>query len=137
MMPPYDATAEQLQRDIESYVDAVYGSLESQFLVLPQGPSFVEYARFQAAYEVLKKATSGFRALRPAAVWDALLVDSMAVVVLRCILGMSPPEWAELAAADSGVLIPRGYARSRCQSALRRRVLRAPERQKSGNAGAH
>ena len=75
-MPPYDATAEQMQRDIESYVDAVYGSLESQFLVLPQGPGFVEYARFQAAYEVLKKATSGFRALRPAAVWDALLADS-------------------------------------------------------------
>jgi len=47
--PPYDATTEQLKRDIESYVDAVYSSLESQFLVLPQGPSFVEYARFQAA----------------------------------------------------------------------------------------
>jgi len=112
MMPPYQATAEQLQLDIESYVDAVYSSLESQFLVLPQGPSFVEYTRFQAAYEVLKKATSGFRELRPAAVWDALLIDSMAVVVLRCILGMSPPEWAELAAADSGVLIPQGYART-------------------------
>ena len=112
MMPPYQATAEQFQLDIESYVDAVYSSLESQFLVLPQGPRFVEYTRFQAAYEVLKKATSGFRELRPAAVWDALLIDSMAVVVLRCILGMSPPEWAELAAADSGVLIPQGYART-------------------------
>ncbi len=90
-MLPYDATADELQRDIESYVDAVYGSLESQFLVLPRGSAFVEYARFQAAYEVLKRATSAFRELRPAAVWDALLVDSMAIVVLRCILACRLP----------------------------------------------
>ena len=70
------------------------------------------YARFQEAYETLKRATKDFRAVDPAAVWDALLADSLTAVVLRCILGMTPPEWADLAASDSGLTITQNFARS-------------------------
>jgi hypothetical protein len=110
---PYEAAgAADIARHLEAYVDAVYGSLESQFLVLPKGTNFVEYPRFQEAYETLKGATNDFRELVPEAVWDALLSDSFALVVLRCILGMSPPEWAELAASDSGLRIDQGFSRT-------------------------
>ncbi len=112
MKQPFQASAVEIEQDLEVYVDAVYASLESQFLVLPKGGNFVEYPRFQEAYETLKRATKDFRELRPSAVWDALLSDSLSAVVLRCILGMSPPEWAELAASDSGLPITQNFARS-------------------------
>ena len=112
MKQSFQASAAEIEQHIEVYVDAVYASLESQFLVLPKGCNFVEYARFQEAYETLKRATKDFRALDPAAVWYALLADSLAAVVLRCILGMSPPEWAELAASESGLTISQNFARS-------------------------
>ena len=112
MKQPFRASAAEIEQHIEVYVDAVYEGLESQFLVLPKGGNFVEYARFQAAYETLKRATKDFRVVDPTAVWDALLADSLAAVVLRCILGMTPPEWADLAASDSGLTIKQNFART-------------------------
>lgn len=112
MKQPFQASAAEIGQYLEGYVDAVYSSLESQFMVLPKGGNFVEYTRFREAYETLKRATKGFRDLSAAAVWDALLVDSLTAVVLRCIIGMSPPEWAELAASDSGLAITQNFARS-------------------------
>src|SRR5450759_592021 len=112
MKQSFQASAAELSERLEDYVDAVYASLEAQFLVLPKGGNFIEYSRFQEAYETLKRATKDFRAVDPAAVWDALLADSLATVVLRCILGMTPPEWADLAASDSGLTITQNFARS-------------------------
>ena len=112
MKQPYLAAAAEIERDLEAYVDAVWASLESQFLVLPRGEGFIEYARFQEAYETLKRATGDFREVQPTAVWDALITDSLSLVVLRCILGLTPPEWAALAASDSGLPITQGFARS-------------------------
>lgn len=112
MKQPYLATASEIKGDLETYVDAVYGSLESQFLVMPRGGGFIEYPRFQEAYESLKRATRDFRDVQPTRVWDALLADSLSLVVLRCILGMTPPEWAELAASDSRLPISQGFART-------------------------
>ena len=112
MKQPYEASAAEVAQDLEVFVDAVYGALESQFLVLPKGDRFVEYSRFQEAYETLKLATKDFRKFDPEAVWNSLLSDSLALVVLRCILGMSPPEWAELAASESGLVISQNFARS-------------------------
>jgi hypothetical protein len=112
MKQPFQASAAEIEQNIEVYVDAVYAGLESQFLVLPKGGNFVEYLRFQEAYETLKRATKDFRVVDPTVVWDALLADSLAAVVLRCILGMTPPEWADLAASDSGLTITQNFARS-------------------------
>jgi len=112
MKQPFQASTAEIEQHIEVYIDAVYAGLESQFLVLPKGGNFVEYLRFQEAYETLKRATKDFRVVDPTAVWDALLADSLAAVVLRCILGMTPPEWADLAASDSGLTITQNFARS-------------------------
>jgi len=112
MKPPYLATVSEIEHDLDAYVDAIYGTLESQFLVLPRGSCFIEYPRFQEAYETLKRATRDFREVQPTRVWDALLADSLSLVVLRCILGMTPPEWAALAASDSDLPITQSFARS-------------------------
>lgn len=111
-MQAYRVSAAEIECDLESYVDAVYAELESQFMVLPRGRNFIDYRRFQSAYETLKQATKDFRELVPGNVWQALLSDSLSLVVLRCILGMSPPEWAELAASESGLPISQGFART-------------------------
>jgi hypothetical protein len=112
MKQPYLASAADIRENPEAYVDAVYATLESQFLVLPRGNNFIDYARFQEAYEALRRSTWDFRELEPTRVWDALLSDSLSLVVLRCILGMTPPEWAELAASEAKLPIAQGFART-------------------------
>ncbi len=92
-------------------VSAVFADLQSQFLVLPKGPNFVEYADFQAAYEVLKRETGSFENLTDSTVWAALRADALAGLVLRTILGLSPPEWADLARSDLRVNVPQSAAR--------------------------
>lgn len=92
-------------------VSAVFADLQSQFLVLPKGPNFVEYADFQAAYEKLKSETGSFADVTEATIWAALKADSMSLLVLRSILGLSPPEWADLARSDLGADVPQNVAR--------------------------
>lgn len=92
-------------------VSSVFNDLQSQFLVLPKGPNFVEYADFQASYEALKRETRGFEDFNEETVWAALRSDAMSFVVLRTILGFSPPEWADLARSDLGTDVPQNVAR--------------------------
>ena len=92
-------------------VSSLFADLQSQFLVLPKGPNFVEYAEFQTAYEALKRETSSFENFTEATVWAALKADAMSFLVLRTILGFSPPEWADLARSDLGVDVPQNAAR--------------------------
>ena len=54
---PFEVSFAEIQRDPEPFVDAVFGSLESEFMVLPRGKGFVEFSTFEAAYETLKRAT--------------------------------------------------------------------------------
>lgn len=96
---------------MEEMVSTVFGDLQSQFLVLPKGPNFVEYADFQTAYEVLKRETSSFENFTEATVWAALRADAMSFLVLRSILGLSPPEWADLARSELGIDVPQNAAR--------------------------
>jgi hypothetical protein len=114
---PFEASPEELAADLESYVDAVYANLTSSFLVLPKGNAFVEYPRFQEAYEVLKGATRSFEDFTPERVWSALAQDGLVLLVVRTILGMTPPEWAELVNAETDVKIDQGAARSLDQRA--------------------
>jgi hypothetical protein len=92
-------------------VSIVFADLQSQFLVLPKGPNFIEYADFQAAYEVLKRETAAFQNFTEATVWTALKSDAMSFLVVRSILGFSPPEWADLARSDLGIDVPQNAAR--------------------------
>ncbi len=45
----------------DSYVDAVFSCLESEFLTMPKGAGFVDYPLFERGYEALKSATARFQ----------------------------------------------------------------------------
>jgi len=112
MRYPFEVSYEELETDIDTFVNAVFDTLQSFFLVLPRGPRFVTYQDFQQAYEVLKRHTAGFAALELGKVKRALEEDALAFVVLRTMLGFSPPEWAFEAAKRSGIAISQNFARS-------------------------
>ena len=119
MPRPFEIASSDLQDSLEELVDATFSDIQSQFLVLPRGPNFVEYPQFQIAYEVLRQRTNAFSDFTESSVWRALRENSLCFCVIRTMLGMSPPEWAELARSDRGSDISQGYAQnleSRCRS---------------------
>ena len=109
---PFEVSFSQVEKDQDSYIGAVFDTLQSSFLLLPRGSGFVTYAEFQQAYEVLKRHTNGFTVLEPSTVMQALKEDALGFVVLRTMLGFTPPELAHLASKESGVRISQGYARN-------------------------
>ena len=111
MPQPFEVSADALRANIDVFVDEVYASLESSFLVMPRGGGYVEYRPFQEAYECLKRTTGGFRTLTPTTVFAGLREDGLVFVVLRTVLGMTPPEWAALATIDTGIDVPQNAAR--------------------------
>ncbi len=116
---PFEIAASDLQDRLEELVDATFSDIQSQFLVLPRGSNFVEYHEFQSAYEVLRRRTNAFADVSEDSVWGALRENSLSFVVVRAMLGMSPPEWADLARSDRDSDINQGYARNlegRCRS---------------------
>lgn len=112
MPHPFELSPKELEKRLDKMVDVVFDDLQSQFLVLPKGRGFIEYSDFQSAYEVLKRHTTSFKKFTEATVWAALVEDSLALVVLRTILGLSPPEWADLARAERDSDVTQGTARS-------------------------
>lgn len=111
MKRPFEVSRAYLAKHIDVMVSTTFGDLQSQFLFLPRGSNFVEYPRFQDAYEVLKKHTSGFTKWNVDAVRRALRQDGLVFLVIRTILGMSPPEWADLARSELGVNVTQGFVR--------------------------
>lgn len=109
---PFEVPYTEVEADINAYINAVFDVLQSSFLVLPRGPGFVVYTDFQRAYEVLKRHTAGFAVFEPERVMSGLREDALAFVVLRTMLGFTPPELAYVAAKESGVAIPQNFARS-------------------------
>jgi hypothetical protein len=73
---PFEIPAAELAVNIEDHVDSIYAGLSSDFIAMPKGEGFVDYPIFEAGYEALKKATSGF---------DTLAPDSL----LKCILDVT------------------------------------------------
>ncbi len=45
---PFEASVSELRKYADLYVDSVFSCLESEFLVLPRGPGFVDYDTFEA-----------------------------------------------------------------------------------------
>jgi hypothetical protein len=66
MTLPFEVSFEQVQANPDVYIEAIFASLVSDFLVLPRGLGFVEYPVFESGYEALKQATTGFREVTPA-----------------------------------------------------------------------
>ena len=112
MRRPFEVDERELAANLEDFVEATFADLQSSFLIMPKGSAFVEYPRFREAYEVLKRKTSAFRNFTPQTIWVAMREDSLIFVVLRSILGVTPVEWADLAATDLGSDVTQGAARS-------------------------
>lgn len=109
---PFKADLIELRANLDHYVDVVCASLESDFLTMPKGQGFVEYPAFETGYEALKQATQNFHEFDPETVRTALLKTPMIFIVLRTMLGFTPPEWAYMASCHSGVSITQGHART-------------------------
>ena len=109
---PFEVPFSEVKADPEVYVTAVFSSLVSEFLVMPKGEGFVEYETFEAGYEKLKQITAAFQRMTPDVVLGVALRYPITIIVLRSMLGFSPPEWAYVASQRSGVDITQGFARS-------------------------
>ena len=119
---PFEVSLETILQEPEPYVDAVFSCLESEFLVLPKGTGFVEYPLFERGYEALKTATEGFSRLDPEKIFSVTISEPIAIVVLRSMLGFTPPEWGYVTSQRTGVSVTQGFVRS-----LDRKVRMAPE----------
>lgn len=108
---PYKLAEEDLALSLDEMVEITFEDLQSQFMLLPRGSSFVSYDSFQAAYEQLRINTNGFATLTVERVWDALRANATGWIVLRSILGLSPPEWQDIANELGIEAIPNGWAR--------------------------
>jgi hypothetical protein len=109
---PFQAAPDDLAARIEAMVDVTFADLTSEFLLLPKGSGFIDYAAFRDAYEVLKRHTHDFTEFGFREAFGAVDENSRAFCVIRAILGVSAPEWAELALTELDVNIPQNDARS-------------------------
>lgn len=109
---PFEVTTSELVANLDAFVEVITSALESEFLVMPRGPGFIEYGRFSEAYEALRTTTSGFTKTTPEAVGSAIDRDNLAIVVLRSVLGFTPSEWAHMATRTTGTKVDQGYCRT-------------------------
>lgn len=109
---PYQLDDDQLEHRIDEMVAVTFSDLTSQFMLLPRGPAFVTYDEFRDGYEALRMATGGFTAVTLDKCWTALRQNARSFIVLRTILGMSPPEWQDITAQETGHQLPPNTARS-------------------------
>lgn len=112
MQFPFEVEFEEVQTNPDIYVDAVFGCLESEFLVMPKGNGFVEFRAFDDGYEALKRATSNFREMTIDAIESIVFDTPITLVILRCMLGFSPPEWAYCATRHTGVNVTQSSVRT-------------------------
>jgi hypothetical protein len=117
----FEVAFDQVLARIDEYVSVIFSSLESEFLILPKGQSFIEYAVFETGYEALKRATSGFTSITPDTILHAASDAPIAIIVLRTMLGFTPPEWAYITTQRTGITISQGFVR-----ALDRRIRMTP-----------
>lgn len=109
---PFEVAFEQVQANLDLYVEEVFGALQSEFLQVPKGRGFVEYPVFEQGYEALKRGSDGFQDVSAERLLPVVLEKPMAFIVLRTMLGFSPPEWAYITTRRTGVVVPQGAART-------------------------
>ena len=109
---PFEVSFDKVQSNLDVYVDAVFGCLQSDFLVMPKGKGFVEFTTFETGYEALKRATRNFKNVTPTTVMPAVFDTPISLIILRCMIGFTPSEWAYYASQHTGIEITQGAARS-------------------------
>lgn len=125
---PFEVSFKEILKDQNGYVDAVFACLESEFLVMPKGAGFVDYPVFERGYEALKTATKGFSRFKTTDVLAVTLEEPISIVVLRTMLGFTPPEWGYVSTQKTGIVVAQGFVRS-----LDRKVRMTPEMPISAN----
>ena len=128
---PFEVTLDEILDAPEEYVDAIFSCLESEFLVMPKGAGFVEYPVFERGYEALKAASAGFSQLDPGSVYSVAVSEPISIVVLRSMLGFTPPEWGYVTTQRTGVSVTQSFVRS-----LDRKIRMAPDMELNVNGVA-
>ncbi|MEN6486144.1 MAG: hypothetical protein ABFD98_14810 [Syntrophobacteraceae bacterium] len=93
-------------------MNATFSDIVSEFLLMPAGDAFIKYPDFRDAYEILKRHTSAFEDFSATAVKRALMENARVLGVFRAILGMTAPEWGELARSELSSDVTQGAART-------------------------
>jgi len=96
---------------------------------MPKGPGFVEYPIFERGYEALKGATRGFSEFEAGNIFGVTMSEPISIVVLRTMLGFTPPEWAYVTTQGTAASVPQSFIRS-----LDRKVRLAPQGPLPANA---
>ncbi len=109
---PFELSREELEQHLEQMVNATFSDIVSEFLLMPAGDAFIKYPDFRDAYEVLKRHTNAFDSFSTKAVEHALMENARVLGVLRAILGMTAPEWGELARSELNSDVTQGSART-------------------------
>lgn len=109
---PFEVAFDEVIATPEPFVDAVFSSLASEFLIMPKGTGFVEYSDFVSGYEELKKTTAGFAELDPEKVLPIVSRFPICLIVLRSMLGFTPSELAYVTAQRIGEPVTQGFART-------------------------
>ncbi len=109
---PFEVDFSEVQENIDIYIDELFSCLESEFLIMPKGPGFVEYPMFEKGYEALKRATGNFQDLSYDEVSNIVFQLPISLIVLRAMLGFTPPEWAYITTQRTKIKVAQGAARS-------------------------
>lgn len=108
---PYEVDPADITAHLNELVQSTFDDLTSQFMLLPRGDLFLEYRQFREGFEVLRKHTGGFTVLDVDRCWSAVRQHAVAGIVLRTILGVTPPEWQDLAKEETNQQFPNNWAR--------------------------
>lgn len=119
---PFEVDFNEVQENIDIYIDELFSCLESEFLIMPKGPGFVEYPVFEKGYEALKRATGNFQELSYDEVSNIVFQLPISLIVLRAMLGFTPPEWAYITTQRTKIKVTKGAVRS-----LDRKIRFEPE----------
>jgi hypothetical protein len=97
--------------NFDALIDEVFGELQSAFIEMPKGEGFIDYPIFQQGYQALKRTTDAFADVTTETVMGAIKEAPIAFIVLRCILGFTPPELAYITSELTDVAVDQGAAR--------------------------
>lgn len=109
---PFEVDRATLLANLDSFVTVTIADLTSEFLLMPKGSGFIEFRDFNQAYESFKKHTHSFSNFTLQSVVPAIREDSRAFIVLRAMLGLTAPEWADLVRSERKVEVEQGAARA-------------------------
>src|SRR5438552_8392176 len=78
---PFEASPDELLARADTFVDEVFSSLESAFLIMPRGQGFVTFPDFENGYEALKQATKNFSKIEESIIFANGLQMPLVLVV--------------------------------------------------------